>query len=94
MPVEPVNPLRPLRLHLACKLGRRWVCLNCFQLESGGVAAFRRARCEGATPIAEVPKALCALIVRYGAGAGLAGAAGARADALWAESGVPAAVLH
>ena len=94
MPVGPGDPLRPFRLHLACKLGRRWLCLNCFQMESGGVAAFRRARCEGAAPIADLPKALCALIVRYGAGAGLAGAAGARADALWAESGVPAAVLH
>ena len=37
---------------------------------------------------------LCAFILRYGAGAGLAGAAGARAIALWAESGVPAAVIH
>ena len=94
VPLDQGGPLRPFRLHLACRLGRRWLCLNCFQMESGGVEAFRRARCEGAAPIADVPKAVLATIVRYGPGAGLAGAARARVDALWADSGVPAAVLH
>jgi hypothetical protein len=85
--------LRPARLHLACRLGRRWLCLNCFCMESGGVEAFRRARCEGAAQIAEAPKAFLTAAVRYGPGAGLAGAAQARLAALWAGAGVPATVL-
>ena len=67
--------LRPARLHLACRLGRRWLCLNSFCMESGGVEAFRRARCDGAAQIAEAPKAVLTAAVRYGPGAGLAGAA-------------------
>ena len=46
VPAEPRGVLMPARLHLAVRLGRRWMCLNCFCTESGGVEAFRRARCE------------------------------------------------
>ena len=93
LPMDLGGLLRPARIHLACRLGRRWMCLNCFHLESGGVEAFRRARCGGAAPIPDVPDAVLKAVVRYGAGAGLAGPLQARAAALWANSGVPAAVL-
>ena len=46
----------PARLHLAVKLGRRWLCLNCFCMEAGGVEAFRRARCVGEAQVAEAPR--------------------------------------
>ena len=42
--------LAPWRPHLACKLGRKWLCLDCFAVEESGVAVFRRARCGGACP--------------------------------------------
>ena len=85
--------LRPVRLHLACKLGRRWVCLNCFGVGAGGVEAFRRARCEGTAPVAEAPKALPTAVVRYGPSAGLTGASHARLAALWAAAGCHAAAF-
>ena len=84
---------RPVRLHLACKLGRRWLCLNCFGVEVGGVEAFRRARCEGVAPVAEAPRALLTAVVRYGPSAGLTGASQVRLSALWAVAGCHAAVF-
>ena len=30
--------LGPWRLHMACKLGRKWLCMNCFAVEESGVA--------------------------------------------------------
>ena len=59
----------------------------------GGVEAFRRARCEGAAEVAEAPRAFLTAVVRYGPGAGLAGAAQARLCCLWAGAGAPATVL-
>ena len=85
--------LRPVRLHLACKLGRRWLCLNCFGVEEGGVAAFRRARCAGSAPIAEAHRALFNAVVRYGPSAGLTGAAQVRLSALWAAAGCQVSVF-
>ena len=84
---------RPVRLHLACKLGRRWLCLNCFGVEEGGVAAFRRARCAGIAPIAEAHRALLNAVVRYGPSAGLTGASQVRLSALWAAAGSQASVF-
>ena len=84
---------RPVRLHLACKLGRRWLCLNCFGVEEGGVAAFRRARCAGIAPIAEAHRSLFNAVVRYGPRAGLTGAAQVRLSALWAAAGCQASVF-
>ena len=84
---------RPVRLHLACKLGRRWLCLNCCGVEEGGVAAFRRARCAGIAPIAEAHRALFNAVVRYGPSAGLTGAAQVRPSALWAAAGCQASVF-
>ena len=75
MPAEPRGVLMPARLHLAVRLGRRWLCLNCFCMESGGVEAFRRARCEGAALVAVAPRALLTAVVRYGPGAAMSGAA-------------------
>ena len=60
--------LAPVRLHWACKLGRNWVCLNCFAVEHGGVATFRRARCAGRTAAGEAGRALLNAVVRYGPG--------------------------
>ena len=85
--------LRPMRLHLACKLGRRWLCLNCFGVEVGGVAAFRRARCAGSAPIADAHRALLNAVVRYGPRAGLTGAAQARLSVLWAAAGCQVSVF-
>ena len=70
--------LEPVRLHLACKLGRKWVCLNCFAVECGGVATFRRARCAGRTGTAEASRAMLNAVVRYGPSAGLLGAGKSR----------------
>ena len=82
-----------MRLHLAGKLGRRWLCLNCFGIEVGGVEAFRRARCEGVAPVAEAPRALLTAVVRYGPSAGLTGASEVRLSALRAVAGCHAAVF-
>ena len=83
----------PLRLHLACKLGRRWLCLNCFAVEEGGVAAFRRARCVGRAPTADAGRALFNAVVRYGPRAGLLGAAQTRLSELWAAAGCQVSVF-
>ena len=90
-PVEAL--LRPMRLHLACRLGRRWLCLNCFRVEDGGVAAFRRARCAGSAPIADAHRALFNAVVRYGPRAGLTGAAQVRLSELWAAAGCQVSVF-
>ena len=58
--------LTPVRFHLACKLGRQWVCLNCFAVECGGVATFRRARCAGRTATGQAGMRLLNAVVRYG----------------------------
>ncbi len=85
--------LQAFRPHLACKLGRRWLCLNCFGVECGCVEAFRRARREGAAPVAIAPRALLTAVVRYGPIAGLTAAAQTRLSALWAGAGCHARVL-
>ena len=66
------------------------MCLNCFGVEEGGVAAFRRARCAGIAPIAEAHRTLFNAVVRYGPSAGLSGAAQVRLSALWAAAGCQA----
>ena len=85
--------LAPVRLHLACKLGRKWVCLNCFAVEDGGVATFRRARCAGRASIGDAGRALLNAVVRYGPRAGLMGAAQGRLAELWAAAGCQLSVL-
>ena len=79
--------LAPVRLHMACKLGRRWVCLNCFAVEDGGVSAFRRARCAGRASTEDAGRAMLNAVVRYGPRAGLMGAAQGRLAELWAAAG-------
>ena len=69
------------------------MCLNCFGVEEGGVAAFRRARCAGIAPIAEAHRALFNAVVRYGPSAGLTGAAQVRLSALWAAAVCQASVF-
>jgi hypothetical protein len=86
--------LAPARLHLACKLGRKWVCLNCFAVEHGGVATFRRARCAGRTAVGEAGRALLNAVVRYGPVAGLLGAGQARLAELWAAAGCQLSLLR
>jgi hypothetical protein len=79
--------LAPWRLHMACKLGRKWLCLNCFAVEESGVAAFRRARCEGRVPTEVAGRALLNAVVRYGPRAGLLGAAQTRLAELLGAAG-------
>ena len=69
------------------------MCLNCFGVEEGGVAAFRRARCAGIAPIAEAHRALLNAVVRYGPSAGLTGVSQVRLTALWAAAGSQASVF-
>jgi hypothetical protein len=86
--------LAPARLHLACKLGRKWVCLNCFAVEHGGVAAFKRARCAGRTAAGVASRTLLNAVVRYGPAAGLIGAGQARLAELWATTGCQLSLLR
>jgi hypothetical protein len=81
--------LAPWRPHLACKLGRKWLCLDCFAVEESGVAVFRRARCGGRVPAADASRAMLNAVVRYGPRAGLLGAGQARIAELWGVAGRP-----
>ena len=78
--------LRPARVHLACKFGRRWCCLSAWKPEVLLVPG-------GAAQLSDAPNTFHAAMVRYGPGAGLAGAALARLTALWTGTGAPATVL-
>ena len=86
--------LAPVRLHLTCKLGRKWVCLNCFAVEHGGVATFRRARCAGRSAVRDAGRGLLNAVVRYGPTAGLLGAGQARLAVLWAAAGCQLSLLR
>ena len=88
------HQLTPARLHSTCKLGRKWVCLNCFAVEHGGVAAFKRARCAGRAAAGEASRTLLNAVVRYGPAAGLSGAGQARLAELWATSGCQLSLLR
>ena len=56
-PPAPPGLLVPARFHQAAKLGRHWLCLNCFATPQVGVGTFRRVRCNGPSPAGELPAA-------------------------------------
>ena len=84
-PPAPPRPLAPARFHLAAKLGRHWLCLNCFARPQVGVEAFRRARCNGPSPAGELPAAQLHTMRLWGHWAALQGAARARVGELLAH---------
>ena len=84
-PPAPPGPLAPARFHLAAKLGRHWLCLNCFARPQVGVEAFRRARCNGPSPAGELPAAQLHTMRLWGHWAALQGAPRARVGELLAH---------